>query len=315
MTTYRSNGKLLLTAEYVVLDGAKALALPTKFGQSLTVVPNMETQLSWESIDNNGEVWFRERFYFEEIAYPFLFEYSQTQRYSNSVSKTLLNILYAANQLNKKILLPYIDSEKGLNITTQLEFPENWGLGSSSTLINNIANWANVNPYDLLELTFGGSGYDIACAQHNNPIIYSKNPSDNFRIINSVDFNPSFKDQLFFVYLNQKQDSREGIKRYNQVKNNLTSTILEINAITEHIIDCDSVSEFTDLITKHEEIISNLIDLPSVKSSLFSNYPGAIKSLGAWGGDFILATGSLNDMDYFKQKGFTTIIPYSEMIL
>ena len=31
--TFYSNGKLLITGEYVVLDGAKALALPTKFGQ------------------------------------------------------------------------------------------------------------------------------------------------------------------------------------------------------------------------------------------------------------------------------------------
>ncbi len=37
MTTFRSNGKLLLTAEYLVLDGARAIALPTKLGQSLTV--------------------------------------------------------------------------------------------------------------------------------------------------------------------------------------------------------------------------------------------------------------------------------------
>ena len=35
--TYYSNGKLLLTGEYVVLDGAEALAVPTRFGQNLTV--------------------------------------------------------------------------------------------------------------------------------------------------------------------------------------------------------------------------------------------------------------------------------------
>ena len=33
--TFYSNGKLLITGEYVVLDGAKALALPTKYGQNL----------------------------------------------------------------------------------------------------------------------------------------------------------------------------------------------------------------------------------------------------------------------------------------
>ncbi|PTM04073.1 MAG: GHMP kinase [Bacteroidetes bacterium] len=303
MTTFRSNGKLLLTAEYVVLDGAMALALPTKLGQDLTIEPNEKNTLIWRSIHENGNTWFESEFSLDEIA--------KMQTPSNPISKRLLEILISAKQLNPNFLI----ANNGFSVTTKLDFPHNWGLGSSSTLINNIANWANINPYDLLELTFGGSGYDIACARFNNPIIYSKNPIDNSRIINEVNFNPSFKDELFFIHLNQKQDSREGIKRYNQVKNNLSSTILEINTITKHIIDCDSLSEFKKHITKHEDIISSLINLPTVKTSLFNNYQGAIKSLGAWGGDFILATGSQNDMDYFKQKGYSTIISYSDMIL
>ena len=35
--TFYSNGKLLLTGEYVVLDGATALAIPTKYGQYLEI--------------------------------------------------------------------------------------------------------------------------------------------------------------------------------------------------------------------------------------------------------------------------------------
>jgi hypothetical protein len=48
---------------------------------------------------------------------------------------------------------------------------------------------------------------------------------------------------------------------------------------------------------------------------LFPDYSRAIKSLGAWGGDFVLATGNFNEMDYFKQKGFHTIISYHKMVL
>jgi len=40
--TFYSHGKLLLTAEYVILDGAKALALPTKFGQEMEISPISE---------------------------------------------------------------------------------------------------------------------------------------------------------------------------------------------------------------------------------------------------------------------------------
>jgi hypothetical protein len=48
---------------------------------------------------------------------------------------------------------------------------------------------------------------------------------------------------------------------------------------------------------------------------LFNDYKGAIKSLGAWGGDFILVTGNEDSISYFKKKGYNTIIPYSKMVL
>ena len=59
---FYSNGKLLLTGEYVVLDGAKALAIPTKHGQSLKVTPIAEPKLIWKSIDATGNVWFQHDF-------------------------------------------------------------------------------------------------------------------------------------------------------------------------------------------------------------------------------------------------------------
>jgi hypothetical protein len=37
--------------------------------------------------------------------------------------------------------------------------------------------------------------------------------------------------------------------------------------------------------------------------------------LGAWGGDFILATSKENPTDYFKSKGFETVIPFDQMVL
>jgi mevalonate kinase len=261
MKSFRSNGKLLLTAEYVVLDGAKALALPTKYGQSLTVEPISEAKVVWKSIDYTEKVWFECELSLDEIAAL------QTPR--NEITKRLIEILIAAKQLNPN----FLSASSGFQVTTKLDFPENWGLGSSSTLINNIADWANVNPYELLALTFGGSGYDIACAQNTSAILYTLLKAQNEhaakRNITTLNFNPSFNDQLFFIHLNQKQDSREGIKRYHSVKYNLGSTISEINKITEHIVACDTISEFTELITTHEEIISKLINLPTIKASKF----------------------------------------------
>ena len=57
-----SNGKLLLTSEYLVLDGAKALAIPTKFGQDLIVQKIKEPSLIWESFDVENNCWFSAEF-------------------------------------------------------------------------------------------------------------------------------------------------------------------------------------------------------------------------------------------------------------
>ena len=55
---FYAKGKILLTAEYAVLGGAKALALPTKLGQSLEVIKTSTGKLEWKSIDVNGKVWY-----------------------------------------------------------------------------------------------------------------------------------------------------------------------------------------------------------------------------------------------------------------
>ena len=57
-----ANGKLLLTGEYAVLRGACALALPTKFGQHLTVEENNSNFINWKSLDHENKVWFENDF-------------------------------------------------------------------------------------------------------------------------------------------------------------------------------------------------------------------------------------------------------------
>jgi len=302
MINYYSNGKLLITGEYLVLDGALSLALPTQFGQSLTVETIDEPKLLWESIDYKGKIWFEDEFNLQN-------EVSRFTRNDSNVSKRLLQILKAGKQLNPH----FLNSNIGYKVTNKLDFPQFWGLGSSSTLINNIAQWAKVDTYQLLEQTFGGSGYDIACAQHNFPITYQL--KDDKRLINKVDFNPKFKDNLFFVHLNKKQNSRDGIKQYNSNKNNSALAISEISNITSKIVTCTSLNDFEALITSHEHIVSKIIKQEPIKNLLFNDYNGAIKSLGAWGGDFILATGNRDSFNYFKSKGYHTVIPFTEMVL
>ena len=288
-----------------MLDGALSLAVPTKFGQSLEVQPINEAKIIWESFDEKGAIWFEDAFSFDAVASGF-------SSSNNDVSKRIVQILNVAKTLNPN----FLNSETGLKITTHLTFPKNWGLGTSSTLINNVAHWASVDAFKLLEKTFGGSGYDIACAQHNHAITYQLKSADKGeRTIKKVGFNPKFKEQLYFVYLNKKQNSREGIANYKAKKINTAAIISEINAITNQMIDCVSLETFEDLLTQHESIISKIIKQEPVKKRLFNDFSGSIKSLGAWGGDFVLATCRENPGTYFKSKGFEMVVPYEEMVL
>jgi mevalonate kinase len=298
MEKFYSHGKLLITAEYAVLDGAKALALPTKLGQSLEVKPIESPEIRWKSFDHNGTLWF------ETTLQLASFEANVT----NETAKRLSECFLAIAKLQPGCFVAH----NGFEMHSRLEFPQNWGLGSSSTLINNLAQWAKVDAYKLLAATFGGSGYDIACAQHPYPITFQKNLKSSPKVEKAV-FNPSFKDQLFFVHQNQKQNSRDAIAHYNTLKTTQSLDFSELNALTDALLVATTLEEFEVLMSKHETIVGNLIQHPPIKASHFSDYNGAIKSLGAWGGDFFLATG--NNLQYFKDKGYTTGISFGEMVL
>jgi mevalonate kinase len=300
--TFYSNGKLLITSEYVVLDGAKALALPTKFGQNLTVDKGANQEIQWTSYDYDNSFWFDDTFTFFEIKNKTFFE-------NQPIKSTLITILHEAFLLNPN----YLNEAKGYTITTQLTFPKFWGLGTSSTLINNIAQWLQIDAFTLLKNSFGGSGYDIACAQNNSPIIYQLvNGKPN---VEKISFEPECISNLYFVYLNQKQNSKAAIASYYSKSNTIENLIPIFDAITNEIQLQNNFEHFCSLIQKHETEMSTILELTTIQNSLFSDFKGAIKSLGAWGGDFVLVVSKENPTSYFREKGFETILPYSEMIL
>ena len=309
MDRFYSNGKLLLTGEYVVLDGAKSLAIPTKYGQDLTVTPVEQPELIWGSFTHTGECWFEAAFSLPNLRLTSATFNSDKEGSSDQIAETLQNILQEARNLNPD----FLQTNNGFIVKTHLSFPQNWGLGSSSTLINNIASWTKVNPFDLLWNAFSGSGYDIACAKHDNPIFYqlnNKKPS-----IENIMFSPAFADQLYFVFLNQKQNSREGIAQYRKNNTNIEKEISRISELSDAFLEAKSINELDEIIIEHERIISSIIQMQTVKARLFPDYFGAMKSLGAWGGDFVLVTGNENTPEYFKNKGYETIIPFNEMAL
>ena len=300
MNSFHANGKLLISGEYVVLDGALALAIPTKKGQFLQFEPTNHSILHWKSLDENKNLWLEVKFNPNDLE---IIESTDIVK-----AEKLKTILKKAIELNNQPTLI-----NGL-ITTQLEFPLEWGLGSSSTLISCIAQWLNIDPYELHFGVSNGSGYDIACAENSSSITYQV--ADKKPISTTINWNPSFHGSLFFVYLNRKQKSDIEVNRFiNNTKNiNTATTINNISEITSSIINCNQLLAFNSLIEEHEKIMSRLLNLPTIKESDFPDFNGSIKSLGAWGGDFILATGDNEERAYFKKKGFNTIIEFKDMV-
>lgn len=298
---YYSNGKLLLTGEYAILDGAKGLAVPTKFGQFLRITANNEFNISWTSIAVDKKTWFTAKLH------PLTLEIQNTS--DQEIAITLQEILLEAKKMNPDFLA----KKQGLRITTTLTFSRKWGLGTSSTLINNIAQWACVDAHQLLWNSFGGSGYDISCAQHNTPILY--HIKNNLPQVELINFNPSFKDAIFFVYLNQKQSSKKAITTYRTKNFSHQGLILELDEITLKMVFAKELPEFEALIKLHEQVLSKILETAPIKEKLFPEYFGAVKSLGGWGGDFVMATGNKKTPEYFKSQGFSIVVPFTEMVL
>lgn len=300
---FYAHGKLLLSGEYLVLKGAKALALPTIFGQKLQVKSfSGDPMLHWKSFE-------REKLWFEATFSLPSFEI-QTANHSGT-AETLQELLQTALELSDSFQF----TNEAIEVETSLEFDRSWGLGSSSTLVSLVAQWIGCDAFELNYRVFGGSGYDIACALSSGPIVYQiQNQQIQFE---RVEFSPSFPQHLWFVHLNQKQNSRSEIARFDSTKNYSTQ-IEQVNILTNRMITATSFTEFSKYMDQHEQLISSVIGRETVKKLLFPNFDGSIKSLGAWGGDFVLACTYLPAsavQNYFTQKGFETVIPYNEMIL
>ena len=320
---FRSNGKFLLTGEYLVLKGAVALALPLKLGQDMEVETsdNNEGLIYWDAFlkttrQQDNEKWFSVVLNKKDFSIKDCDDYEKAERLSN--------ILEKAKSLNDNIF----NDTHDYRFSTVLDFNTQWGLGSSSTLINNISEWAEINPYELLELTFKGSGYDIACANATSPIFYqttrqrdnettSKDASKQVQRYEAADFNPDFKDNLYFVYLGHKQNSSKEVKAFLDKNRDYTEEIKSVSEISRLLPKTNNLDDFCRLINIHEDIIAGCIGRQSVRND-FHGFDGTVKSLGAWGGDFILAATEWEEnvvKRYFENKSLDVIIKYKDIVL
>ncbi len=302
MNRFSAHGKLLLTGEYLVLHGAVALALPSRLGQSLTVDHSSDPELRWIATAPDSQ-------WFSASLNPDTLEVVDTD--DPPKAQNLAGILKALKQLNPKALTP------GLRLETHLDFDPSWGLGSSSTLISLLSQWAEVNPYALLQRTIGGSGYDIACATASTPIHYQLGPEGPQ--VREAAFRPPFTDHLFFVYQGKKQHSSQEVKDFN-LRWNHNDFSTELQTISQLGLALPTVTYFEDfqtLLQVHENLLAHCLDREPIQRQ-FPDFHGTLKSLGAWGGDFLLAATDMpfeQVAEYFTHKGMKPIFKYQDLIL
>ncbi|MDX5325228.1 MAG: GHMP kinase [Bacteroidota bacterium] len=299
MTTYHASGKLLITGEYVVLRGAKALSLPTRPGQSLSVDEGKQG-LEWTAKTPDGSIWFH-------VIYSADGDILQTD--SKESAGTLRKILYEAFMIGG--IFPF----GGFSVTTQLEFDPSWGLGSSSTLIVLIAKWMKVDPMRLFFRTLEGSGYDVACGWEKKPILYrlSKDDRPEWETIHWQPLNPS---DWHFVYLGEKKKSAVEVLSFREIVVS-DEELHHFSSLTEDLIHAKTAQQYPDILNEHEDRLSRILQRKRVKEERFPDFEGCIKSLGAWGGDFILALHQdpLYIRNYFHSKNLSIIQSFREIIL
>jgi mevalonate kinase len=241
----------MLFGEYLVLNGSDCLAFPLKFGQTLSVTKSDE--LIWESYSKHG-MWF-------SVSMSDDFTILNT---NNEEVAEILRQLFIVIRAEK----PQLDFNQQFKATANFEL--NWGLGSSSTLISLLSQWSGVEAKKLLEVSFGGSGYDVACATAKAPILYA-----NGKVKKEVPLQESITDKLLFIYLGNKQNSREEIKRFK--KKNITQDQVDtMNAIISNALQSDKIDMFEQQLDLSEELISSIIDTIQLKQRLFADYPYSI---------------------------------------
>jgi mevalonate kinase len=299
--TYHANGKLLLTGEYLVLHGAKAIAVPLNVGQQMAVsIDSERNNIRWQALYQN-QVWFSCELDPTDLS---IFTTTDTEK-----SGTLVRILQAI-----KSLKPEFSLAPGTSFKTTIEANPEWGLGSSSTLLSLLSQFADVDPFVLNEVVFQGSGFDIACATADGPILYVRN-----QLVEPINLDYPFASQLFLVYSGRKKKTAIEVRTFLKEKVISSQTVSEMSALTDEFAACRDQNEFNLLIRLHEELVSKSIGRIPVKSEFFGDFKGEVKSLGAWGGDFFLvSTNKLTFSEvnrYFENKGLMTVFKWGDLLL
>lgn len=301
---FYARGKLLLTSEFMILHGAKALAVPLTVGQSLGLVRKKELGVLHWIAKYDGETWFETTLTLEELVIK--------ESSSRDKSENLVHMLKKLLEIKPG----FMEQLCAHDVVTRLEFDPGFGFGSSSTLTALLAQWAEIDP---MQLHFGiskGSGYDVACASAWSAILYQV--INEMPVVQSVDFQPAFMENMWLVYLGHKQVSSKSVAAFLNNYEPAQDDIALYSALTCEMLKAKTADEFGALMVKHEERLSEILQMPVLKEERFYDLDGYVKSLGAWGGDFALLVtewGEEKLSSYLQKKEIDKWFSYAELVL
>ncbi len=301
---FYARGKLLLSSEFMILHGAKALAVPLNVGQSLKLVAKRNPGVVHWLAEFDHDTWFETTLSLEKL------EILDTT--GEDKSRNLVHILRNLLEIKPS----FTDQLHSNDVVTTLEFDPSFGFGSSSTLTALLAQWAQIDPMQLHFHISQGSGYDVACAGAESAILYQV--VNDMPVIQSVDFQPIFMERMWLVYLGHKRNSSESVAAFLNSYEADQDDIARYSAITCEMLRAQSAVEFGSLMHTHEKRLSEILNIPPLKQKLFPDLDGYAKSLGAWGGDFALLLTSWDKEKlafYLREKGFDRWFAYVDLVL
>jgi len=320
----RVPGKILLSGEYLVLDAATALGLVSRYGQSLSVETDAMAKpgtLHWTALDMNGKPWMEAVLVWEDGRWTLAAdsaEVPENQRLRQglqaawdlaSEKQTVQSSPTTSSNHDPALTL----AQTGLRVTTSLEFPRRWGLGSSSTLVALLAEWWGIDARKLYAMVQNGSGYDLEIALSGRSMLYNREPVQ----IQPLDFRVPPGSLLRLVDPGSKQISSAEVSRYRQLSlQTRAEAVPRISQISEALAQGPTIQEMLGLFRDHDYILEGVLGQPCLHTLEGHGFPGRLKSLGAWGGDLFLAASDQPSlaMEWLDNHLNWTSYPLEEII-
>lgn len=296
---YSANGKLMLAGEYLVLAGACALALPLRYGQSMQVKPVREDLLYWKSSGPSGK-WFEAKY-----------DKRSLEIISASLPETA-RVLQSWLTAVRELKPGFFHAGSGVSVTVTANYPLQWGWGSSATLLSMLAEWSNSDPFELHHLVSRGSGFDIACARNHRLLFYQL--SEDRPMVSLTFPGKALKENTWFCYLGSTRKTEEEVHAFRSAIYT-SRDIAEVSDLSVMICNASSGKELTELVRQHEILVGKILKKDPI-GRLYPSFPGSVKSLGAWGGDFAMFVSSADPADVIRElrkTGFNQIFRYKEI--